>query len=47
MQKTVVAEPEVKPAPTAPDIDPDTRLNPDKLCPSQGDEVIRRIRENV
>ncbi len=42
-----VVKPEVKPEvkPVAPL--PDKTLTPDKLCPKQGDEIVRRIEEDV
>lgn len=30
-------------APT-PEVDPDKRLNPDRLCPNQKKEIVRKIR---
>jgi len=39
-----VKEPDIKPV--AP-VTPNRRLSPDKLCPTQVDRVIRKIRRNI
>ena len=41
----VKTEPKVEPKPQEPK--PSIVLEPDKLCPNQGDEIVRRIEEDV
>ena len=37
-------QPRVEPAPVkSPGVDPDRRLNPDRLCPAQKTEIVRKI----
>ena len=38
-------EPKIEPGKVEPRVDPNRRLIPDRFCPSQGDEVVKRIRE--
>ena len=43
--KTIPVETPTKVEPvTVPDTDPDRRLNPDRLCPTQKKEIVRIIR---
>jgi len=42
-----ITEPIVKPKPQNSPIEEPEVLEPDKLCPKQGDEIVRRVEEDV